>query len=138
MNLYAKRIIWVIVSILYIILILICFSPSTLVRLTTGYISKYLDGFYFERRMQAVALFMCVSFILAGLNSMKTRKFKFGSRLFRHRYDFLDPNVFPNRNEIEIPGKDAFVYGIIATVVGIVATVWSLFFWIQCVIPEIF
>jgi hypothetical protein len=119
--------------ILFFALFIISFSPSLLVRLTTGSIDRELDDFYFERRMQAMALFVGIGLLLAGLKALKRREIILKSRLFRDAEELEIAG-----SDLEITGKDAFNYGITLIAVGILATVWSLFFWVKYIIPVIF
>jgi len=138
MSVFKKNIWQFLKYTLFFILAIISFSPATLVKLTTGHLDSELAQLYFEHRMQAAALFVGVGLVTAGLKTVKRRKIILKSRLFRNRKDFRNTNDFPNKNDLEITGKEAFNYGITLMAIGIVATVWSLFFWIQYVIPEIF
>jgi len=69
---------------------------------------------------------MGVGLIFTGLKTIKRREI-----LLRIR-------TFGNTKYLEITGKDAFNYGIKLIAIGILATVWSLFFWVEHVIPVIF
>jgi len=124
--LFKKKSYQILIFILFFTLFIISSSPALLVRLTTGSIDKELDDFYFERGMQAMALFMGVGLIFTGLKTIKRREI-----LLRIR-------TFGNTKYLEITGKDAFNYGIKLIAIGILATVWSLFFWVEHVIPVIF
>jgi len=124
--LFKKKSYQILIFILFFTLFIISSSPALLVRLTTGSIDKELNDFYFERGMQAMALFMGVGLIFIGLKTIKRREI------------LLKIRTFGNTKYLEITGKDAFNYGIKLIAIGILATVWSLFFWIKHVIPVIF
>lgn len=138
MSVFKKNICRFLKYTLFFILAIISFSPALLVRLTTGSMDSELDALYFERRMQAAALFVGIGLILVGIRTIKRREILLKSRLFRKRKDVRDTNDFSNKNNLEITGKEAFNYGITITVIGVIATVWSLFFWVKYVIPVIF
>jgi len=126
MSVFKKNICQFFKYILFFTFFMISFSPALLVRLTTGSIDRELAELYFDRRMQAMALFVCVALILVGLRTVRKREISFKRRIF-HKID-----------DVEITGKDAVVYGIAFMIIGILGTVWSLFFWAKYVIPVIF
>jgi hypothetical protein len=112
--------------ILLFILFAISFSPASLVHLITGGISAELNDLYFEHRMQAMSLFVGIGLIIGGLIMVKKREISYGV------------NLFGKRSDVKINGKESLVYGIGITIIGIIATVWSLSFWVKYVFPAIF
>ena len=112
--------------ILLFILFAISFSPASLVHLITGGISGELNDLYFEHRMQAMALFFGIGLIIGGLILVKKREMSY------------EVSLFGKRSDVKIQGKESLAYGIWITIVGIIATVWSLFFWVKYVFPVIF
>jgi hypothetical protein len=112
--------------ILLLILFAIYFSPASLVHLITGGISDELNNLYFEHRMQAMALFVGIGLIIGGLIIVKKREMSY------------EVSLFGKRSDIKMKGKESLTYGIGITIIGTIATVWSLFFWVKYVFPVIF
>ena len=112
--------------VLLFILFAISFSPASLVHLVTGDISDELNDLYFKYRMQAMALFVGIGLIIGGSIIIKKREMSY------------DVSLFGKRTEVKMKGKESLIYGIGITIIGIIATVWSLFFWIKFVLPVIF
>ena len=112
--------------ILFFTFFIICLSPALLVKFVTGNIDSELYNLYWERRMQAIALFVGVGFVIGGLCIIKKRQMK------------IKLSCFGKKREVELTGKRAFISGSLITITGILATLWSLPFWSTYVIPVIF
>lgn len=121
-----KHIYRTLLIILLFILFVICLSPAFLVYLIRGDISGEINDLYFEHRMQAMALFVGIGLIIGGLIIVKKREMSYGVSLFGKRSD------------VKMKGKESLIYGIGIAIIGIITTVWSLFFWVKYVFPVIF
>ena len=125
-NNMSKYIYQIPLLIFFFILFIICLSPAFLIKITTGNIDNELYNLYWERRMQAIALFVGVGLIIGGLCVIKKRQMK------------IKLSCFKMKREITLTDKNAFLSGTLVTGIGILATLWSLPFWCTYVIPVIF
>lgn len=76
--------------------------------------------------MQAIALFVGVGLIISGLNIVRKKQIAWRFHYFGKR-----------SGEVTLIGKEAVRNGIFTVLIGIVATAWSIPFWIRYVIPII-
>lgn len=116
----------VIFYILLVTFFLICLAPDLFVLLVTGHLDAQLRNLYWERRMQAIALFVGVGLIISGLNIVRKKQIAWRFHYFGKR-----------SGEVTLIGKEAVRNGIFTVLIGIVATAWSIPFWIRYVIPII-
>ena len=116
----------VFLTILFIILFIVCFSPELLIWLVKGSITEELRSIYWERRMQAMALFIGVGLIFNGIVIMVQKQVSWKSR-----------SLWKQKGQFQLKEAEAFRNGLLRLIIGIGVTIWSIPFWIKHVLRVI-